>query len=373
MEQNNLYLDNMKILLVDDTPANIDVLTKTLRPTGYKLAIAQTGEKAIKVAEHFLPDLILLDVMMPGMDGFETCSTLKGKEKLSDIPVIFITAKTEIADIIQGFNVGGVDYITKPFRQEEVHARVKTQLQLRASMQELICLNEDKNKFIGMAAHDLRNPLSGILGYCDMVKDEIKKQGNKDTPIYDYMQIISSASHEMLTLVDDLLDRSVIERGQLQLSYQTLELSHLVQSRIDLCQFKAKQKQITFKIDYMPMTEIGLDKNRVSQVIDNLLENAIKFSPLGATITVSVFQSGNMMQCSVQDEGQGISKEAQKSLFQAYTTTDNTPADGEKSTGLGLFIASKIIAKHGGQLDVKSDLGQGATFTFSIPIDPSRE
>jgi CheY-like chemotaxis protein len=228
MEQPTEANMKMRIMLVDDTPANIDVLRKTLERNDYEIAVAPNGEMTLKIAPRFNPDLILLDVMMPGIDGYETCQKLKSMEETKSIPVIFITAKNEPEDIIKGFMVGGVDYITKPFRQQEVCARVHNQLALKSYENErkalikdlenqnirLENLDEVKNNLLGMAAHDLRNPLASVRGFSEML---IENEGNLDEDSKEMLKMIQDISNHMLDLVNDLLDFSVIESGNLHL------------------------------------------------------------------------------------------------------------------------------------------------------------
>lgn len=362
----------MGILLVDDTPANIDVLRKTLEPEGYNLSFAPNGAIALKLAVHNQPDLILLDVMMPELDGFETCRELKKNEKTRDIPVIFITAKTETEDIVNGFSLGGVDYIAKPFRQEEVCARVKTHLQLMHTRRQLEKKNEAlrelnalKNQFLGMAAHDLRNPLSSICGFAKMIKEE--KGELQDGQMDEFLDIIYSSGHRMQALVNNFLDISVIESGQLKLDIRPQSLKKLIEERIRIFTFHANRKQIALSESLPETPPIRFDYNHLSQVIDNLVWNAIKFSPKNSGIHVSMEDNGGEVKVSVKDEGPGISMEDQVKLFGAFQKLGAKATDGEKSVGLGLVIVKKIIEAHGGRIEVKSEPGSGATFSFSIP------
>lgn len=359
----------MKVLLVDDTPANIDVLSKTLRPEGYKLAIAQNGEKALKVAEHFQPDLILLDVMMPpGMDGIETCVQLKTKPATQNTPIIFITAKTEVEDIVRGFQVGGVDYILKPFHREEVCARVKTQLQLQFSLNRLIEMNTEKNKFIGATAHDLRNPLSGLLGFCDLLLD--KKETINPDERQEYLTIIRNGCADALLTVNRLLDTTSINQGSLTLNFQTSSITRLIRNRLTLHYLKAEKKNLTLRTDYAEIPEIYLDSKRINQVLDTLLDNAIKFSPLGSQINITVTQEYRTIKISIQNFGPEISTQNQTRLFQYFQTSDKSKhTDAEEAYGLGLAIAKQVINAHHGKLEVNSGPGLGVIFSFTLPLD----
>ena len=226
MNQKYEGLIGKKILVVDDTPANIDILLQTLEPEGYKISVASSGEVALDLVSQARPDLILLDIMMPGMDGYETCRRLKSENSTSEIPIIFITAKNETIDIVKGFSSGGVDFITKPFRHEEVSARIRTHLQLSVLMKQLEVknrqleeLNDLKNKFLGMASHDLRNPIASIQGYSKFLIDA--REGADPETRAEFLNHIFEISDQMLQLLNDLLDISVIESGKLEIKPTT--------------------------------------------------------------------------------------------------------------------------------------------------------
>jgi two-component system sensor histidine kinase/response regulator len=368
-------LKETKVLIVDDTPANLDVLWKTLEPRGYKVQIAPSGEIALKILEKTpYPDLILLDVMMPGIDGYETCRRMKMDQSICDIPVIFLTAKNQAEDIVQGFEVGGVDYVTKPFRQEEVFARVETHINIRRlkknlelKNQELKELNDLKNKFIGMAAHDLRNPLATIEGFSGVLLRDAENMSPPDRN--QFLNIVNSESSRMLNLVNELLDVSVIESGKLDISAQSGSLKLLVEERIKLFETSANKKNIFLKSNLEKIPDCYFDLNKIGQVLDNLISNSIKYSPLNKNVFITLKQDGNNIAVGVKDEGPGISEEDQAKLFEHFQKLSAKPTAGESSTGLGLAIAKKMVEAHNGSLEVDSVLGQGANFIFTLPLD----
>ena len=365
---------DLKILIVDDTPANIDVLDLFLEKEGYKISIAQSGESALDLAGRILPDLILLDVMMPGIDGFETCLRLKANEKTQFIPIIFITARNEPADIVKGFSVGGVDYITKPFSQEEVCARVHLHLKLKTLMADLEAKNEKltelndlKNKFLGMASHDLRNPISTIQGFSKILLDHgetLAKDAKKE-----FLQSIHKVSHDMLTLLEDLLNISTIESGKLDLQLKPDSLIKVVEERVRMYRVMADNKNIATHLAIEEIADFSFDANRISQVIDNLLSNAIKFSPAGKEIYIGLEQKNRQARFSVRDQGPGISLEDQDKLFKHFQKLKARPTADEPSHGLGLAIAKKMVEAHNGKITVESRAGSGATFRFEIPMN----
>ena len=304
-----------KILIVDDTPTNLSILEEILNED-YLISIAQSGVQALGIIEKYMPDLILLDVNMPGLDGFETCRKLKTKEDTHNIPVIFITARAEPEDVIQGFKEGGVDYITKPFNHSEVLARVKTHLKVQQLIRqlglknvELRKLNELKNKFLGMASHDMRNCLGAIKGYSQILKED-KKELPEETKDQ-FLNFIFKSSETMLKMVNDLLDVSVIESGKLQLDLQPESLKSLINHHIMINQFFADKKNIHLQPELPDVPNCLIDANKIGQVIDNLISNAIKFSESGTTIYISLKEQAGKLIFSVKDEGPGISDEDQ--------------------------------------------------------------
>jgi len=323
----------------------------------------------------------VVNQLLTEMDGFEVCRHLKGNHKTKDIPVIFITAKNEAEDMIKGFDMGGVDYITKPFQYEVVAARIKSQIEIKKlsnlkefminelgkKNQHLLQLDQAKNKILSMAAHDLRNPLASIRGLSKILLKGINNLSQEE--INEFLTIINDSSNHMLNLVNDLLDYSVIESGHVDLRINMNSMSQLIQSRIRINEIIFESKMIKIVSDIDTECEFKFDKGRISQVIDNLLTNAAKFSNPGSSIYVKLEKTEKHAKVSVKDEGPGISKEDQKKIFDGFQRLNQRPTAGEKSTGLGLAIVKKILQSHGGYLEIESELGSGSTFSFFLPID----
>lgn len=359
-----------KILIVDDTPTNLSILEEIL-DKDYFISVTQSGTQALSIIENLMPDLILLDINMPGIDGFETCRKLKVREDTRDVPIIFITARAEPEDVIQGFKVGGVDYITKPFNHSEVLARVKNHLKVQQLIRQLGFkndqlkeLNELKNKFIGMASHDMRNCLGAIKGYSQILSED-KKDLPEETQDQ-FLGFIFKSSENMLKMVNELLDVSVIESGKLQLDLRPESLKCLINHHIMVNQFFADKKNIHLQPELPDVSKCLMDANKIGQVIDNLISNAIKFSEPGTTIVISLKEQEGKLIFSVTDEGPGISEEDQAKLFQHFQKLSARPTAGESSLGLGLAISKKMIQAHDGCMNVSSELGSGTTFSFEI-------
>ena len=361
------------ILIVDDDPKNLQVLGSVLVKNGYKASAAQSGAQALDYVRKKVPDLILLDVMMPNMNGFDVCKRLKADPVLKEVPVLFITALTETSDKLKAFSSGGADYITKPFIEEEVLARIQYQLENRRLITEIKSANRAlqdldqlKNKFLGIAAHDLRNPLTSIIGFSDMFLEG--DVGELDDDQKRIVGIIASASSQMLNLVNDLLDVSVIKSGNLKLQLMNGDLKLLVEERISIAKVAADKKRIELLSSLDDVPELLFDRNRMSQVIDNLISNAVKFSNEKTQIQLRLCQRDEELEFQVQDQGPGLSQEDQERLFGEFQKLSSKPTAGEKSTGLGLAITKKIVDAHHGRISVQSTEGEGATFTVSLSL-----
>ncbi|MBF0443974.1 MAG: hybrid sensor histidine kinase/response regulator [Magnetococcales bacterium] len=350
------------ILIVDDERFNINVL-KDLLDADYDTMVARNGIQALKrVNSGTLPDLILLDIMMPEMDGYEVCKQLKESENTKDIPVIFVTAMSNVDDEMKGFALGAVDYITKPISPPIVLARIKTHLALKHSLEKQKELNQIKNKFLGVAAHDLRNPLTSLQGMSQlMLKIHLPEEKK-----IKFLQSINKTSHQMLKLVNDLLDVSVIESGRFDLRSEMNNLSQLVAERVELISDIAKNKGITLISNLADLPDTQFDEDRIGQVVDNLLTNAIKFSNSESTVTLITREVDGKIELSVTDQGQGIPADEINSLFGSFKKTSVKPTGGEKSTGLGLSIVKKIVEAHNGNIKVESEVGKGTTFLVSL-------
>jgi two-component system, sensor histidine kinase and response regulator len=359
-----------KLLLVDDERINRSILRKMLEPEGCVLEEADSAEDALQKYAYFAPDLVLCDVLLPGMNGFEACRELHLRHGANTAPVMFITAKQESDDIVEGFNAGGVDYVLKPFRHKEVIARIQTRLllaQKQALVDELSRANKAKDLFLGMAAHDLRNPLASIRGFSEFMLDGTVGPLNAEQT--DLVQMIHQASQGMVMLVNDLLDLATIESGEFKLSPSTVTLSSLIEKSIKLNAFDAAHKKTIMTFNPSDKTHtIQVDSAKIRQVIDNLLSNAIKYSPVGSTIRVTLEINGNKNQViRVRDEGPGIPENEQSRLFTDFGRLSTQPTGGEKSVGLGLAICRKIVNAHQGSIEAENHPDGGCEFRISLP------
>jgi signal transduction histidine kinase len=357
-----------KILIVDDDRLNAHILGGILRPAGYEVADADSGEAALEIYAQFAPDLVLLDVMLPGINGFETCRRLKALHGDACAPIIFITAKSDSEDVVAGFSAGGVDYLPKPVRPSEALARIRTHLQNRLLVEQLNKASEAKNRLLGMAAHDLRNPLASIRGLAEFLRDGTV--GPLAPGQLDLVNTIHEASQSMLHLVNELLDIAVIEAGELKIRPEVCALGPLIENSIYLNNINAARKntRIVLRPGSLP-PPTRLDPQKMRQVLDNLLSNAAKFSPAGSTITVQTAIEGTDFSISVRDQGPGIPEGERHHLFQDFGLTSVRPTGGEPSTGLGLAICRKIVEAHGGRIGAENLAGGGCDFRITLPLN----
>jgi two-component system, sensor histidine kinase and response regulator len=362
------------ILIVDDIIQNLQVLGTTLMEENYEISMANNGSQALKLIEKVNPDLILLDVLMPDMNGFEVCEKIKVQEKFKDTPVIFLTAKTETEDIIQGFSKGGVDYVTKPFNKEELLVRIKTHIDLKESRniiidqnKKLSALNKEKTEILGIAAHDLKNPLSNIKGLAEIIEtmyDDLEKDDLIETA-----KKIRTSSEFMFQIISDLLDVNAIDEGKIKMNIEPFNLVDVANRTIDKYQMKAREKSINLNFD--PKIEevyVMGDVIKTIQVLDNLISNAMKFSPFNKNIWIIVnkIQDEKSM-VEVKDEGPGISADDMSKLFGKFAKLTARPTNNENSTGLGLSIVKKLVENMNGNIWCESELGKGTSFFLSLP------
>lgn len=366
-------LKGRKVLIVDDDRINIRILSGILKTEGYELAHAESGERAIEVYEQFQPDLVLLDVVMPGINGFETCRALKARYGDDCAPVIFITAKNESDDVVEGLSSGGVDYLPKPFQAKEVLARIRTHLQnvllveqQKSLVEQLSRANAAKNKFLGMAAHDLRNPLASIRGLTEFLADGTVGPLTPDQ--LDLVRTIHTASQSMLDLVNELLDVATIESGELKIAPERHNLRDLLEKSVYLRNIDAAKKNTRILFTPPPSPPyVEIDAAKMGQVIDNLLSNAVKYSPPGSTITVEISQAPGTCAFSVKDQGPGIPEGERDRLFKDFSRLSARPTGGEKSTGLGLAICRKIVDAHRGTITAHNLTERGSEFRVTLP------
>ena len=361
------------VLVVDDTPGNLRVLVDSLSNRGLQVLVATDGRSAIERATYGRPDLILLDVIMPGIDGFETCRIFKETPETATIPVIFMTALSDTSQKVKAFEVGAVDYVTKPFEEEELIARVDAHLtihSLQADLlrrnQQLEDLNQLKNEFLGMAAHDIRNPLTTILAASELI--EMTAAGTTPEKLIRTAQQIQGAGNRIKTLLTNLLDVNAIDSGKRNIDLQPIEVAPLLEQTIARHEVSARAKQIELVCDVDEAAEAILaDSTAIGQILDNLLSNAIKYSEPHRKVWVASGPTESGIGLSVRDEGPGLSEEDLGKMFKKFARLTPRPTAGETSTGLGLWIVKELVQSMQGTIRCESVLGQGTSFIVEFP------
>jgi signal transduction histidine kinase len=355
----------MKVLLAEDKITSRIIMEKWLSTWGYEpVAVADGLEGWNVINSPEPPRLAVLDWMMPNMDGLELCQKIKQTPKLPFIYTILVTSKSSKEDIVTGLDAGADDFLAKPVQPEELRSRLNVGVRILDYQQRLEELDAQKNKFLGMAAHDLRNPLGSIQGFSQL----LLSGGVDDKTQREFLQIINNISQEMLSTVNDLLDISVIESGQLDISLVATDLAELIHYRTRLNALRAAQKNIQIEVLPMEKTVLDFDPERITQVLDNLISNAVKYSPPNTQIHISLQRRGGQVEISVQDQGPGIPEDKRDRLFGTFQRLGSKPTGGEKSIGLGLAIVKKIVESHHGQVGVDSNPGQGSRFFFLLPV-----
>ncbi len=380
------YRNNASILIVDDEPNNLKVLHGLLTQNGYDVRAARDGTTAIEAARTTQPDLILLDIKMPDMTGYEVCKILKEDDKLADIPVIFISALNNVGDIVNAFEVGGVDYITKPFQFEEVLARVTNHLtivyqqrQLRSQSQQIEAMRQRdhqrfnqitdmREQFIQAATHDLKNPLAVVMGCADIMgrTNEVRTHPH----LRECVDSIGSASKEMMDLVIGMLDL-VKMQSAITLKLETVDLGDFVGELVAASRIRAQERNISLKLT-APDTTVParIDKQLMQRAIDNLISNAIKYSPDNSTVEVLTILEDDKAVIHVVDEGFGIHPEHIPHLFDPFFRARKLDGTREiEGTGLGLSIVKELVNQHGGKINVASEVGEGTTFSIYLKAD----
>ncbi|MFB3904837.1 MAG: ATP-binding protein [Acidobacteriota bacterium] len=362
------------ILVVDDTPANLDLLAAMLRGKGYKVRPVPAGRLALRAAASSPPDLILLDINMPDMSGYEVCRRLKSDDRLKDIPVIFISALQEAMDKVSAFSSGGVDYVTKPFQFEEVEARVGTHLRIRrlqselqeqnsrleASLTELRKLEELRNNLTDMIVHDMRSPLTGLTGFLDLCLDA----SDLSEKAKNWLNAAKEAATVLMEMANTLLDVSRMEAGEMPLALASCDLRGLAELAVDSMRIMAEQKDIAVRI-IGESVALPCDQDLIRRVILNLLQNALKYTPRRGAVEIVLSRTAEGASVKVSDTGCGIPPEYHEKIFEKFGQVAARKA--RHSSGLGLAFCRLAVQAHNGQIGVVSEPGKGSTFWFTLP------
>ncbi len=375
IQQEILIRNNaFRVLIVDDVPENIQILVHLLNEKGLKVNFAESGIKALKAIKNNIPDLILLDVSMPGMDGFEVCEKLKKDPLTADIPVIFLTAKVDQEDVINGLEKGAVDYVTKPFNSNELISRIFTHLELKHNRdlitrqnEELSKLNEVKNQLFSVISHDMKNLFNNILFGTESLEKEIEYFQKGD--IVQMASMIHDSARRAFSLLQNLLDWSRSQMQSISYSPVSAEIVMLVNQSAALFRPTVQKKNITIDVNsHGESFQAFADMEMVKAVLRNLLSNAIKYSHAGDTIDVTVTEKRDTILVEVTDQGVGMSPEQEKKLKQINQPFQSTPGtQNERGSGLGMVLIRDFVEKNKGDFGFESTQGEGSRFWFTLP------
>lgn len=365
-------LNKYKILVVDDDHIMLNLIKRYYPNDLYELDCITTGNEALeRIFSNEKYDMVLLDIMLPDINGYEVCKKIRENFVLYELPIIIITARSSINDVIESFKSGANDYISKPFEKNELILRTQTQVKLKR----LITANHNlqqainyKNKFIQMTIHDLRNPLTIILGVANLLKME----NPKGSDYYEFANLIQDSAEHMLEMINELINTTKIESSSILLRKENVDLNQIASEVIRNNRNHALQKSqeliFTPCIDHHSV--ITSDRIRVMEIMDNLISNAIKYSPLGSRIWVNIKNhnhNGNQfLEFIVKDEGPGFTDEDKKKLFKQFQTLSAKPTGNESSTGLGLSIVKQLVDMLEANLILESEHGMGSKFIIQF-------
>ena len=350
-----------KVLVVDDNVDNVELLTKRLKAAGYRTCEANDGEEALVRAAEEEPDLIILDVMMPKLDGFEVCRRLKTDEKTRFIPVIMLTAKREVPDKIKGLDTGADDYVTKPFNPQELMARIKSLLALRTSQEKRV--TEEKLGALGQmaegVAHEVRNPMVTIGGFARRIRDRLP-EGDK---LRAYADHIIKEVERLETMVEE-----IVRFKTLMISpFEPVDLRELADAALADAGRMITEARIGVVRRYSPRVPLlHGDRGNLKVALFNVIANAVEAMSPGGTLTIAVQEDGDRVRAEVSDTGRGIPKTEIPNVFDPFYTSKMAGA------GMGLTMVHRIVSRHGGEVDIESEVGKGTRVSIRLPVEPGK-
>jgi len=365
------------ILIVDDQEENLRIVGTVLASLGYDIVAANGAGQAFKRLASKTPDLVLLDMIMPEIDGLEMCRRLKEEPRWQDIPVIFLSAADDKNLVVQALEAGGVDYVTKPFNKAELVSRVRTQLSLKEARDQLRALAEDKDEILGMLAHDLKNHLAGINLSAELVLNCVNELPSQYANL---VRNIAHSSNHMATFISGFLANQAAERFEIALQpINLVEIASAIASAHQVAAGIKKIELFTEFPDAPSMVNVYADAEGLRQVLDNLVSNAIKFTPSGGRVTIRIQETAaGLAECLVSDTGPGFSQSDREKMFRRYTRLSARPTAGEPTTGLGLSIVKRLVESMHGRICLADEETQatddmtlgGANFIVSLPMCP---
>lgn len=365
----------LSILIVDDNSRNLQILAEILSQSKYRVAMAKDGLKALNFVSKMKPDLVLLDVMMPGMDGFDVCRRMKSENSTKDIPVIFISALKDTSDKIRGFEAGGVDYIIKPFSKEEVLARVDVHLKLKKAREELkstnmllSSANAARDKLFAIIAHDLRGSIGSLGKMLEMMSN--KNAAHDTVREAEFIRKLGTSAKRTCDLLENLLSWARSQRGEFDYYPQETDIAQIVDVTIGSLRSIAEEKSIRLYSLVPETLPVYADVDMTMLVVRNLVSNALKFTPENGEVKIRAVAKNDFVEVSVADTGVGIPGENIDKLFRIDEHYTTCGTKNERGTGLGLLLCMEFVQKNRGTLRVESRENEGSRFVFTLPAGP---
>lgn len=366
--------ENYKILIVDDVLSNVMLLQALLKPEKYLIVTAFDGNQALEKVETENPDLILLDVMMPGLSGFEVSERLRKSSEHYDIPIVFLTALNSHDDIVKGFELGGNDFITKPFNKNELKIRIKHQISLIEAKRVITRQTEElreiilgRDKLYSVIAHDLRGPLGSIKMILNMVLGSVDNR-EVGVGILEMLVMANQTTEDVFSLLDNLLKWTKSQLGTLNVAFQKTDVVYLIKDAIEIFRTTAQLKDIKLTCESEELVDVMIDTDMIKTVLRNLISNAIKFSNKNSEVVISIDSSDpQFVTINVTDTGCGIKEQNKERLLKTETHFSTFGTNNEEGAGLGLLLCVDFVVKNGGELWFDSVEGQGSTFSFKLP------
>ena len=370
-----MEVTNPTILIVDDTEDNLDLLEFALKRKPVRMLRASSGKECLKLAAQHHPDVILLDIQMPDMDGFETLKYLRASRKSADIPVIFLTAQRKDAlSIEQGLSLGAEEYLTKPIDIDELLVRTRSLVRLKKMEVEL---ERTKADFMAMLIHDMRSPIGGVSSILELLEEPLLRGEPVQEVHRELLTSAEEATRRLLHLINDMLDLSKYEAGKMNLNREYIHIGKIAERIINQMHPQFKQKGINVELGIEnDLPPISADANKISQVFSNILSNALKFTSSGGNVHIDINKiqestsASECVQTAISNSGIGIQPQELTTLFERYKQGLASEIVQAKGTGLGLAICKLIVEAHNGRITAESDPGKLTVFRFTLPVNP---
>lgn len=368
------------VLIVDDLPANTRLLAGILKVEGFEVVVAQSGAEALEKITEANPDVVLLDVMMPVMDGFEVCSHIRNNTATATVPIVMVTALHETPDRVRALQAGADDFLTKPVEEVEVVARVYSLARAKRERDALEKAYHDikeaeglRDSLAEMLVHDLRTPLTTMLASLDLL--QTGRTGKLEPIQQEVTDMCMRGGRHLLSLVNELLDISKLESGEMQLQCDSINLDSLIEEAVEHVIAQARNTKTEIEVNMAPsLPTLQADEDLLRRVLINLLGNAIKFTSRGTAVVITAQMkegSNDTMLFSIEDKGEGISPEDRERIFNKFAQAQNRRAGRRNSTGLGLTFCKLAVEAHHGRIWVESTIGEGSTFFVELPVGTS--